>query len=99
MKGACRVEHSHRELQASQPFSQACWKGLERVKGRAGGMEGHKLLCQVRTAGPGHGETGCRVRKAECQVLQRHQRRGFYLGGIQVEDVQRAAKEMMLVLC
>lgn len=85
MKGACREEHSHRELQASQSFSQACWKGLERVNGRAGGMEGHRLLCQVRTAVPGHGEIGCRVRKAECQVLQRHQKRGSTLGGCRLK--------------
>lgn len=63
------------------------------------GVESHKLLCQVRTAVPGHGETGCRVGKAECQVLQRRQRRGFCLGEMQAEDVQRAAKEIMLVLC
>lgn len=63
------------------------------------GVESHKLLCQVRTAAPGHGETGCRVGKAECQVLQRCQRRGFCLGEMQAEDVQGAAKEIMLVLC
>lgn len=85
MKGVWREEHRHCVLQASQSFSQACCKGLERVNGPAGGMESHKLLCQVRTAVPGHGETGCRVRKAGCQALQRHQRRGFCLGGCRLK--------------
>lgn len=50
-----------------------------------GGMESHKLPCHVRVAMPGHAETGCRVGKAECQVLQRHQRMGFCLGGCRLE--------------
>lgn len=57
MKGACREEHGHRVLQASESFSQAFWRGLERGNGSAGGMESHKLLCQVRFAVPGRGET------------------------------------------
>lgn len=76
MKGACWEEHGQCVLQAFQ----AGWKGLEGVNGNAGGDQNHRLLCQVRIAVPGHGETGCKVRIAEFQVLQRQQRRGFYLG-------------------
>lgn len=69
MKGACREEHSHCVLlQAPQSFSQECWKGLQRVSGSAGGMESHRLLCQVRTAVPGHGEmaAGSAKQDARC---------------------------------
>lgn len=99
MKGACLEEHGHCVLQASQSSSQEGWKGLEGVNGTAGG-DG-----EPQAALPGQ-DCSARAWRDWLQgwesrmpgAAEASKEGGSTLGGMQAEDVQGAAKEIMLVL-